>query len=212
MTTSMAGDGLSKIFSRRRIFSDVGFSIHQGEALAITGRNGSGKSTLLKILAGVLSPTKGTVKLTVQGEDVPASWRFRQLGFVAPYLQLYDEFSGWENLELCGRIRGMKTNRKECNLLLTKVGLLERAQDPVRTYSSGMKQRLKYAFALLHHPPALLLDEPRSNLDAEGIGIVYSIIEEQKRLGFVIIATTDEDDLGYCGSRIDLNERSRVTS
>jgi heme exporter protein A len=87
----------------------------------------------------------------------------------------------------------LNVDNKYFTSLLKKVGLFEREDDSVRTYSSGMKQRLKYAFALLHQPLLRILDEPRSNLDSDGISIVYDIVKEQKQKGSVIIATND-----YC--------------
>ena len=198
-------EGISKTFNRRKIFEDIHFSLHQSHSLAITGKNGSGKSTLVKILSNVLSPTRGNIDLTIDGKKVPAADRFNYLGFVAPYLQLYDEFTGLENLQLFRNIRGLNTSKESLEELLCSVNLLERRNDFVRTYSSGMKQRLKYAFALFHNPPILILDEPRSNLDAEGIATAYKIIEEQQQHGIVIIATNDDDDLAHCKHIIDLN-------
>src|SRR5262249_4432218 len=139
------------------------------QSLAVTGPNGSGKSTLMKIIAGVLSPTSGSVRLSVNGSTLPADRHYAHLGFVSPYLQLYEEFSAWENLHILARIREAATNDASVMELLRLVQLVDRRHDPVRTYSSGMKQRLKYASALLHAPSMLLLDEPTANLDEQGI-------------------------------------------
>ncbi len=197
--------GISKTFNRRKIFSGIEFALRENDSLAITGRNGSGKSTLLKILAGVLSATRGTVTMALDGALIQQSDRHASVGLVSPYLQLYDEFTGWENLDLFRRIRAVAVPDAMLTELLQRVNLLSRKDDEVRTYSSGMKQRLKYAFALLHRPPLLLLDEPTSNLDAEGIATVREIIREQKERGVLIIATNDPEDIGYCSRSIDLN-------
>jgi heme exporter protein A len=130
------------------------------------------------------------------------------VGFVAPYLQLYDEFTALENLRLLRRIRGIRTSDETMLALLRRVNLFDRRNDFVRTYSSGMKQRLKYAFALLHEPPVLLLDEPASNLDDEGIATVRQIIEEQKKKGILIIATNEQHDAELCQQTIDLNKQT----
>lgn len=200
--------GIGKTFNRRKIFSGIEFVLHEGESLAIAGRNGSGKSTLLKILAGVLSPTRGTVALSLHGTTVAPAERFTAIGMVSPYLQLYDEFTGWENLDFLRRIRAIEVPDSDLTDLLRRVNLLPRKDDEVRTYSSGMKQRLKYAFALLHRPPLLLLDEPASNLDAEGIETVRGIIADQKGRGALIIATNDPADIEYCDRTIDLNAQA----
>ncbi len=202
---TLTADGLSKTFNRRRIFSGISFGLQSGSSLAITGRNGSGKSTLVKILCGVLTPTRGNVGMTLDGKTVPAADRFTLIGLVSPYLQLYDEFTGWENLRLSARIRGLAVRDEEITGLLERVALADRRNDYVRTYSSGMKQRLKYAFALLHRPPILVLDEPASNLDVDGVEIIRTMMTEQRRHGILIVATNDADDLGYCETVVDLN-------
>ncbi len=198
----LQAEKIAKTFNRRKIFSEIGLSAQLNDAVSITGRNGSGKSTLMKIIAGVLAPTSGTIALQVGDEAIPAADRHRYIGFVSPYLQLYDEFSGVENLELFCKVRGIEA---DIHALLARVNLSERKHDFVRTYSSGMRQRLKYAFALIHRPPLLLLDEPTSNLDAEGKETVHRIIDEQRRTGIVIIATNDEEDRALCNKEVHLD-------
>jgi heme exporter protein A len=189
----LVATNLRKTFNRRVIFDGVSITLAPGKTLLITGRNGSGKSTLVKILAGVLSPSRGTVSVT--GSP----------GMVSPYLQLYDEFSAVENLRLAMSLRGLPYDRVRGEDLLRRVGLAARKDDPVRTYSSGMKQRAKYAFALMHRPVVLLLDEPMSNLDADGISLVRSIMAEHREAGILVVATNDLTDIDRYDERIDLN-------
>ena len=196
--------GLKRVFNRRTVFSGVEFEMEERDSLAVTGRNGSGKSTLLKIIAGVLAPTRGSIDFSLDSEAITSDWRYRYIGFVAPYLQLYDEFSAVENLDFFQKARGLRNGRPHGELL-ERFGLGERKNDPLRTYSSGMKQRVKYAFALLHDPPVLLLDEPTSNLDSAGIEIVYGIIEEQKKGGIVIVATNNAEDFPHCDRLLNLD-------
>ncbi len=200
---------IAKSFNRRKIFTEISFSLATNQSLAIAGRNGSGKSTLLKILAGVLSPSKGDIEISINGTTIKHSDYFIHIGLVSPYLQLYDEFSGWENLDIFRKVRGINATDEYLAELLRRVNLWERKNDYVRTYSSGMKQRLKYAFALIHKPPILLLDEPTSNLDAEGISTVYQIMEEQKKNGILIVATNDSEDIKHCEQVIDLNLQNK---
>ena len=136
---------------------------------------------------------------------------FRHLGMVAPYLQVYEEFTALENLSLIDSIRGGAHTAADYDRLLAMVSLDRRKHDFVRTFSSGMKQRLKYALAWMERPPLLLLDEPRTNLDAEGIAMALALIEEQRREGMVIIATNEQDDVGICSSRISLAEGGNTT-
>jgi heme exporter protein A len=206
---SVVARDIRKDFNRRVIFEHISFELSHGESLSVTGRNGSGKSTLAKILCGVLIPTTGSVSMTLEDSMIKSEQRRAYIGFVAPYLQLYDEFTGSENLLLATRIRGIRRQEVEVDKLLKLVDLFSCRDDRVGTYSSGMKQRLKYAFALLHKPALLVLDEPMSNLDEAGIQVVKEVIEEQKQIGIVVIATNDAEEAKMCRHNLDLNEAKR---
>lgn len=208
MTPSLhiVGQGLRKEYDRRSVFRDVSFSASAGETLLITGRNGSGKSTLVKIICGVLTPGGGTFSVTPDQNDPPREER-GLVGLVSPYLQMFDEFSAVENLAIAMGIRGLPFDPSAADALMERVAIYPRRNDPVRTYSSGMKQRVKYAFALIHTPPVLVLDEPMSNLDGEGIAIVRALMAEQRRRGILVVATNDLSDIDAHEKRVDLNER-----
>ncbi len=200
---------ISKQFNRRSIFSDISFTLANGESLAITGRNGSGKSTLVKIVCGLLSPTGGTVEYSLEGKTISDELVGHHIGLVSPYLQLYDEFTGAENLELLAKIRsGRDPEAGRVDEVLSEVGLWERRRDFVRTYSSGMKQRLKYAFAVMHHPDVLILDEPTSNLDSDGIGIVKRMVSNQLRDSILLVATNDAEEANWCARKLSLSDKS----
>jgi heme exporter protein A len=199
-------ENIRKEFSRRVIFDKIDFTLTNGDSLAITGINGSGKSTLVKIIAGILSPTRGSLTLSVNGREMKLEQYHNYIGFVAPYIQMYDEFSAYENLKFFARIRGLRFDKKYIDHLLDRVVLYGRRDDAVRTYSSGMKQRLKYVFALLHKPEILIFDEPRANLDRHGIATAYSIMEEHKPEGILILATNEQEDLPYADTMINLDE------
>ena len=201
---SLTLTGIDKSFNRRAIFGDVSFRLEHAQSLTITGRNGSGKSTLLKIVAGILSPSNGKVEIKDGGEAIPVADHYSRIGFVAPYLQLYDEFTALENLEFIQKIRLVRSSRTELSTLLDRVGLSRRGDDLLRTYSSGMKQRVKYAAAIAHHPPILLLDEPTANLDAEGKAIVHEIMKEQQKEGILVIATNEAEEIVLCNDVLTL--------
>jgi heme exporter protein A len=186
--------GLCMTFNRRAIFRDVAFRVAAGQTMLVTGRNGSGKSTLVKIIAGVLTPSKGTITRRGAG-----------LGLVSPYLQLFDEFSARENLALGAGLRGEHYDAARGDELLSFVGLNPDRPDPIRTYSSGMKQRVKYAFAMLNAPGTLILDEPMSNLDHDGTDMVRRVMAAQREKGILIIATNDLTDVDAWEARVDLN-------
>ncbi|HLP16175.1 MAG TPA: ABC transporter ATP-binding protein [Bacteroidota bacterium] len=201
-TLHFEAQDITKEFNRKRIVEHISFDLHEGQSLALVGRNGAGKSTVAKILCGLLSPTRGTVALSVNGTPAPyPAHLYPHIGFVAPYINLYDEFTGLENLQLCARLRNYATDPDgRASRLLKQFSLFEKRNDELRTYSSGMKQRLKYCAALLHEPPLLVLDEPCANLDEEGIAVVREVMTHQKRTGILIIATNDRDDLSYADS------------
>ena len=204
MNVTLTASSLKKVFNRRVIFQRVSFVLTEGQALRVTGRNGSGKSTLLKILAHILSPTEGNVEIS-SGSHKPDMPLYACIGFVSPYLALYEEFSGRENLELALGIRGLPRDSSSIERLLDQFSLREFKDTPARFYSSGMKQRLKYAFALIHKPPILMLDEPMANLDQEGTLAVRQIMDEQRRGGLLVVATNDPTDLDRSDLQVDLN-------
>lgn len=201
---SLEVKNLSKNFGRRLIFQNINYSINSNLILGISGNNGSGKSTFMKIIAGVLSPNKGEIIHSIDGIKINIDELFNYIGFVSPYLILYEEFSAEENLKVFSKIRGIKFDSEYIKGLFEKMNLYNRRRDIVKTYSSGMKQRLKYVFALMHKPGFLLLDEPTSNLDSEGKDSVYSIINEYSKNHIVIIASNEEQDLKMCNDIIYL--------
>lgn len=195
----LVGEDLGKRYGRRVLFRRLSFRLRGGRLLAVTGPNGSGKSTLLRILAGVLRPSHGRVRLCVDGETVPDEERPLRTGLVAPYLQVYDGFTARENLAFLARARRLQGAAGRIAALLDLVALTPRADDLVATYSSGMKQRLKFAAALLAEPPLLLLDEPASNLDVAGLGMVDRVIAYQQQAGrLLVLATNDPAEAERC--------------
>ena len=192
-------------FGRRRLFEGLSVEAVPGGPLAIVGANGSGKSTLLRILAGLLAPTGGAVRLEVGGrvvrpEDVP-----RTVGFVAPALQLYDPLTARENLRFLARARRLPEAEARVAATLERVGLGARADDPVGDFSTGMRQRLRIGTALLHSPPVLLLDEPGATLDAAGRGLAEAVIGDPQAV--VVVATNDAAEAALCRRRVELAGR-----
>lgn len=195
---------LGKWFGRRKVFEQIDFHLQEKESLVITGRNGSGKTTLLKILCGFVKPTHGEVKISLNGENLSRDESKDLLGLVMPDLELYGELTALENLTLLSRIRGWDPDEGELREKLAQVGLAGRENDLVFSFSSGMKQRLKYAFAGFNNPKILVLDEPTSNLDQEGISLVDQVTSLQKERGILILATNEKMDLKYGDQIIQL--------
>lgn len=185
--------GVAKRFGRRLLFRELTFAIDAGDSLAVTGANGTGKSTLLRILAGVMTPTDGKVALRMNGRAVPAERHALNVGLVAPYLNVYDGFSPRENLRFIAQARRLEGAADRISEVLALVDLSGRADDLVATFSSGMKQRVKFAAAVLARPPLLLLDEPNVNLDAAGLAMVRGIIDRQIGGGGLVVVATNDD-------------------
>ncbi len=203
---SIQAKSLNKTFGRRLIFKDLNFHLKNNGTFGITGANGSGKSTLVKILAGIISSSGGKVIHRNSEKEIIPEHLHNYIGFVSPYLVLYDEFTAWENLNFIAKIRGIELNKNKIDDLLNQFLLYDRRNDMLKTYSSGMKQRMKFIFALMHSPSLIILDEPTSNLDIAGKNAVYKIIEEESKDSIVIIASNDEEDLAYCSERIKLED------
>jgi heme exporter protein A len=188
---------LAKSYNRRLIFKDLTASVAAGGALVVTGPNGSGKTTLLRILAGLVRPSSGTVTMTIGEARLSPLEARTHLGFVGPDIALYYELTALENLAFFARVRGLALSQKELLALLERVGLAGRSDDRVSAYSSGMRQRLRYAYALMHRPPILLLDEPSMNLDEAGIAMLHQVIAEQRSNGLLILATNAPEEVTY---------------
>ncbi len=203
-------NNLVKYFGRRLIFDGINFSFSSQHIYGISGPNGSGKSTLVKIIANLISPTRGKVIHKNNLEEVESVKLHNHIGFVSPYLFLYDEFTAEENLLYFSNIRGISFNKERSDFLLNELKLIDRKNDLVRGYSSGMKQRLKFIFALLHQPSLIILDEPTSNLDNPGKEKVYELIKKEAENNLVIIASNEDSDIALCSKVIELEKFKRA--
>ena len=158
---------------------------------------------MIKILASIFTQNSGEFALEIDGTKVESRFYYKYIGLVSPYLNLYDEFTGYENLRFVSKVR--RIGESNIDDVLKRVGLWERRNDMVKIYSSGMKQRIKIAFAIMHKPEILLFDEPTSNLDAEGVKLVDEIAREQTENNILIIATNDEHEKSLCEKELNLN-------
>jgi heme exporter protein A len=194
----LRAERLTKRFGLRTIFSGVELDLEPGDILAITGSNGSGKSTLMKLLANVALRSDGSVRWSLGGEAIPEQGLHAHIGFVAPYLQLYTEFSAWEHAEMIQGMRGLPFDADAALALFEHFGLAGRRNELLSTYSSGMLQRAKFICALIHSPPFLLLDEPMTNLDQRGIAAMRETVLAGSADRITIIATNEEEDVRLC--------------
>ncbi|HMN49436.1 MAG TPA: ABC transporter ATP-binding protein [Ignavibacteriaceae bacterium] len=203
---SVEAVNLNKSFGRRLIFNDLQFKFDKAGVYGISGPNGSGKSTLVKMIAGIIGASKGKIFHKLDDKLVIEEELHNHIGFASPYLVLYEEFSTYENLKLFSEIRGIKFNQERVDYLLEKFLLKKRKDDILKTYSSGMMQRVKFIFALMHSPYLIILDEPTSNLDDEGKKSVYELIKEEGQKNIVLIASNEKNDLEFCSDIIYLEK------
>ncbi len=188
---------LSKSFGPRRIFEKVSFSLNTGQGLAITGPNGSGKSTMIHILTGLGRASSGVVRYTHDSNMLSFEEYRNRMSVVTPYHEFYDAMTALENLDFYTRLAGLEVTGQEMMESLRTFGLGERGRDRVAAYSSGMKQRLKYALALLRRPEILLLDEPTAYLDQSGKKGIFDFLDSVKSRALIIIATNEKEEAGF---------------
>lgn len=204
MSLTLQAESLGHSFGKISLFSDLSFALGKSDVLVIAGSNGSGKSTLIRILSGFLNPATGEVSITEDGKTFGPRHCFHVIGMCTPEMRLYEELTGWENLDFFARLRGIKDAPDRLKEALSFAGLELARHRRVKVYSSGMKQRLKLLLAFFHAPPILYLDEPSSNLDEDGIKVVSEIIRRQREQGITVIATNDSSEYEYGNKKISL--------
>lgn len=197
-------ENVRRRFGRLAVLTGVSGGVGPGEMLTVTGPNGSGKSTLLRCLAGLLAPDAGTIEYWEDGEDgepLDAAGRRRRVGVIAPDLSFYSEMTVHENLEFFARLRRTPPDRG--------LTVLDRLQLPLDrmagALSSGMRQRLRWGWALLHAPRLLLLDEPFQNFDAPGERVARELLDEHLAAGgAAVVANPFPLEFGDVAGHLDL--------
>jgi len=178
-------ENIDKRFGGLYALRRVSLEIASGECVVFAGRNGSGKTTLLRVVAQLVKPSAGKLTFPLaQNGSGPAR---KNTGFVAHATMVYDELTAEENLLLFARLLGIADAAKRVGLLLSEVGLSERRDSLVRTFSRGMRQRVAIARALLHEPSVLLLDEPATGLDPEGVNWLAATLRRLRDAGSTIL-------------------------
>jgi len=185
---------------------DLSCELSSGTTTAFVGPNGCGKSTVVKMLAGLLRPDRGTIELRSQSLiiercDIPS-----HVGLVAPYLNIYDEFTPMELLAVHYGLHGSNFDSAASSEILCRVGLQDRMNSRVRTFSSGLRQRVTLALAVSHDPEILVLDEPSITLDDDGRAVVAQEIKRAANRGaIVLVATNDDREQELCSKVIRLS-------
>lgn len=196
---------VSKKMGTRMLFENLTVLVQAGQCLTITGPNGSGKSTLIKMIAGLMRVTTGTIEVFGDQRLLDAEERLASLGLVSPEIMFYGEMTGSENILFFTGARGRTCSSQEIKDYCQRVGLTAHQDQLVHTYSTGMRQRLKFALLLALKPMLWLLDEPSSNLDADGKVLVGKMIENALTEGVtVVIATNESWEAAYANYNIQL--------
>lgn len=194
---------LGKRFKREWILKNVTYTFREGRTYAVSGPNGSGKSTLLRILSGYLTPSKGHIRFFQNEKKVDLLEVYQHLSYAAPYIELIGEFTLLETIRFH---QGFKSFQEDlsANRLIELLNMKNSRNKPVKNFSSGMKQRLKLALNICTDSPMLLLDEPTSNLDRQGVDWYLSLIDRFKKDRLVVVASNVPEDFGFCKERISI--------
>lgn len=174
-------NGLTKKYGEHVAVNDLSFTVNRGDIYGFLGQNGAGKSTTIRMLLSLVRPTSGQISMMGHPLNTHRNTILRQVGAVIEKPDLYKYLSGIDNLAIFARLSGMRAEKRVLMDQLEQVGLADRANDKVRTYSQGMKQRLGIAVALVHNPALIVLDEPTNGLDPQGIADIRNLILQLAR-------------------------------
>ncbi len=205
--------GLSKRYDERWVLRDITLDVPTGSYLALLGANGAGKSTLLHTLAMLSPATRGELSLFGESATRPSPTLRARLGMIGHQPMLYRDLSAVENLVFFGKLYGVSRPKQRAIDMLERVGLADRAQSVVKTFSRGMVQRLSIARALMHAPELLLADEPFSGLDVPSVQAVSALLAELHADGKTVILTNhDVRQSLELAQRVVVLGRGRVVS
>jgi ABC-type multidrug transport system ATPase subunit len=186
-----------KRYNREWIFRHLNYEFNTGNAYAITGNNGSGKSTLLQVIAGAVQHNEGTINFIVDKKNIEPEQHHQYIAFAAPYLELPEEMTLTEVLQFHQSFKAFLATVSVASII-NELRLEHAAQKQIRYYSSGMKQRVKLAQAVFSDVPVLLLDEPTTNLDTEGITLYHHLIKQYCTDKLIIVSSNDEEEYRFC--------------
>lgn len=193
----------AKRFNREWIFHHFSYTFSPGVAYAIIGPNGSGKSTLLQVIAGATVASNGKIVYKLNHSILEPDAAYRNISIAAPYLELIEEMTATEFLQFHTRFKPL-IPVKPIPELLTHVGIGEAGNKQIRYFSSGMKQRLKLLQAIFSDTSCVLLDEPCTNLDAQGVEMYQELVKEYCNNRLVIVSSNDEKEYAFCKERISI--------
>ena len=204
---------LRKAYGPLVAVDDVSFTLERGELIGLLGPNGAGKTTTVSMIAGLVTPDAGEVRIGGEPLNGDADPKKRRIGLVPQDLALYEELTARDNLLFFGALFGLSGAAADAAIAsaLTLVGLADRTRDRVGTFSGGMKRRLNLAAGLLHDPDILLLDEPTVGVDPQSRNAIFDNLEELKRRGKALLYTTHYmEEAERLADRVVIIDRGRL--
>jgi ABC-type multidrug transport system ATPase subunit len=183
----------------------VDYTFTSGNSYAVLGPNGSGKSTLLQVLNASLSPSQGNISYTIDGSALEPEHVFKHLSLAAPYLELIEEFTLAEMIDFHFKFKNYLPGFDR-NKVIEMMAMVPAKNKLIKYFSSGMKQRLKLALAFCADTNLLMLDEPTSNLDTQGVDWYLNLIQQFTPGRLVIICSNQEHEYSFCGQRLSITD------
>ncbi len=196
---SIAFHRITKQFGRVQALDDASLSVEPGRVLLLAGPNGAGKSTLINILLGLYRPDSGEIRIDDSRAAVDNKLKAR-MGYLPENVAFSENLSGRTMMAFFARARGV--GRERIRTVLDRIGLSRHARRSISGYSKGMRQRLALGISILHEPEVLILDEPTSGLDQEGLGVLWSVIDEWRKHNRLTLISSH--DLGILEKRVDV--------
>ena len=205
MTISLSEAG--KRFNRDWIFRRLSYNFEEGQAYAIIGPNGSGKSTLLQTISGAMQLSEGTIQYNISVKQYTTDNIYQQVSICAPYLEVVEEMTLTEFLSFHQDFKPFLPG-VNIDKIISAIGLLQAAGKQIRNFSSGMKQRVKLAQCIFSDSKIVLLDEPCTNLDSNGIELYHRLIDDHCQNRLVIVSSNDEVEYRFCRKKINIRDYS----
>jgi ABC-type multidrug transport system ATPase subunit len=194
-----------KRFNRDWIFRHLTYEFSAGQSYAIVGPNGSGKSTLLQVLSGAMQVNEGNIQCSMLNAQCSIEELYKHVSICAPYLEVVEEMTLIEFLNFHAGFKPFLSSITS-EKIISILGLENAVNKQIRNYSSGMKQRVKLAQSIFSDVPAVLLDEPCTNLDAAGIQLYHDLINEYCKNRMVVVSSNDEVEYRFCNEKLNIND------
>jgi ABC-type multidrug transport system ATPase subunit len=196
---------IGRRFNRDWIFRNIDYTFTSGETYAVLGPNGSGKSTLLQVLNGSLAPSAGDIKYSLGESSVEIDAVFKHVSLAAPYLELIEEFTMDEMTDFHFKFKSYRPGMDK-EAVISLLNLQGGPNKMIKYFSSGMKQRLKLALAFCSDTPMLMLDEPTSNLDSQGVDWYLNLVQQFAADRLTIICSNQEHEYSFCNQRLNISD------